>query len=45
MTQQQTHATVWQPPRAGFLKCNIDVAISTVDRTISIGAVLRDSEG
>ncbi|KEH18891.1 hypothetical protein MTR_8g031330 [Medicago truncatula] len=40
MTQQQTHATVWQPPRAGLLKCNVDATIFTVDRIISMGAGL-----
>jgi len=45
MTQEQTHAAIWQPPRAGLLKCNVDTSVSTADRTISMRAVLRDSEG
>jgi len=45
MTEQQPHAAVWQPPRAGLLKCNVDASISTADQKISMGAVLRDSEG
>ncbi|KEH30222.1 hypothetical protein MTR_4g065063 [Medicago truncatula] len=28
MTQQQTHAAVWQPPRVGLLKCNVDADIN-----------------
>jgi len=29
---------------ASLLKCNVDAAISTADRTISMGAVLQDNE-
>lgn len=34
---------IWQPPSLGYVKCNIDVAISTYFQKVGMGACLRNA--
>jgi hypothetical protein len=43
--QKQISTASWTAPRRGYVKCNIDVAMSTADGKVSMGACLRDENG
>jgi hypothetical protein len=43
--QKQISTARWTAPRRGYVKCNIDVAMSTADGKVSMGACLRDENG
>ncbi|KAH1032125.1 hypothetical protein J1N35_044299 [Gossypium stocksii] len=41
----QTLTDTWKKPDMGWLKCNVDVAISDFDNRISFTATIRDVDG
>jgi ribonuclease HI len=45
VTSSSSSATVWQRPRQGRLKCNIDASFSDSLNRTGIGMCLRDSDG
>ncbi|KAH9715526.1 putative reverse transcriptase/RNA-dependent DNA polymerase [Citrus sinensis] len=44
-TEQRVPPQTWNPPQDGFVKVNIDVAISSEKNIVGLGAVIRDVLG
>ncbi|KAL4324382.1 hypothetical protein GQ457_11G003510 [Hibiscus cannabinus] len=40
---RQLRASTWSRPRVGWVKLNVDASVSTVDRSVGIGGVIRDN--